>query len=293
AVPFLLRMPRPLAFLVGALVFAPVLDGFASGQNALFTLLLFALGFHCWTAGRGWMAGGVLALIAVHKPHLLIGPGLLFLLDLRRDARPLIALVLGVAVIAGLDLLVFPDETWAFIDWGRSVVAGRAPVWSQLRPGGEMTVSAFFQLLLPAAPGPARALTWGTHGFALLAFVGLHRRLKPQRDRSRAPSPWADRTMFAAAALLSLWLAPHAHLYEWTLLLVPAGLLWRDDQQRACLLPVFLVFAALTPLCVRLARLQLTAFEAAVHPSLPLLLLASLSIAFAARARLQRIRARS
>jgi hypothetical protein len=197
AVPFLLGVQRAstLPFVIATLVFAPVLDGFASGQNALFTLALFAFGFRLWAAGRSWWAGLVLALVAIHKPHLLLGPAVLFLLEVRRDPRPLLSLLLGMGVIAGVDLLIFPDETRAFLAWGGSVVSGRAPVWSQLRPGGEMTVGAFFQLLLSNSPAAAHWLTWITQGLAIGAFVVLHRRLRALATVRRPP--WTDRIAFA------------------------------------------------------------------------------------------------
>ncbi|HEY0705452.1 MAG TPA: glycosyltransferase family 87 protein [Polyangia bacterium] len=279
---FLLGGRRPWATLAAALVFAPVVDGFASGQNALFTLCLFALGFHFWTRGRGWWAGIAMAMVAIHKPHLLTGPALLFLLEAREDRRPLWGLLLGCAAIVSIDLFVYPTESGAFLSWGSSVLAGEAPIWSQLRPGGEFTVGAFFQLLLPTVPSVARGLAWTTQLLAIAAFVIWHRRL---RGVSAARVPFNDRTLFAGVAVLTLWLTPHAHLYEWTLLVLPACLLWKEEAQRGKLAAIFLVFVALTPVCVRVARWQLSELGFALHPSLPLLLLAGAAIVFTARVR--------
>src|SRR4051812_24325688 len=78
AVPWLLGARRPLKTAAMSLAFVPVLEGLAAGQNALFTLFLFSLGFHLWRRGRDGAAGLVLGLMALYKPHLLVGVGVLF-----------------------------------------------------------------------------------------------------------------------------------------------------------------------------------------------------------------------
>jgi hypothetical protein len=276
AVPRLLGVARPLRCAGTMLAFVPVLDGFAAGQNALFTLFLFALSFWCWRRGRGFAAGLALGAVAIYKPHLIVGPAVLYLLEARRDVRPLLGLGLVVGGLLALDLWLFPAQSRAFVAWGSNVVVGREPLWARLRPGGEFTVTAFFALSLPGAPLAARLLTTLTGLGAVITFGLVHRRLRLRTVRSPVR---IDRGLFACATLLTLWLAPHAHLYEWTLLLLPAILFWRDrGSADETLRRTFALTALLAPLCVRLARAQLGAMGMAIHPALPILLLGSIVV---------------
>jgi alpha-1,2-mannosyltransferase len=276
AVPRLLGAPHPLRASVLTLAFVPVFDGFAAGQNAIASLFLFALALHCWQRDRGWLAGIALGLVAVWKPQLVVGVVLLFLLDVRRDPRPLAGVTLVLVSLAAIDLLWLPAQTAHFLAWGTSVVAGDEPLWRNLRPGGELTVVAFFELLLPQAPRAAHHLAWLCQLGALVAFVLTHRHVRGRAAGHPLPSRRDDRILFACAALLTLWLTPHALLYEWTLLVLPAMVLWVEQPRvRAPLLRVFALLAVVTPLSLRLARVQLGLFGMAVHPAVPLLLAGS------------------
>ena len=276
AVPRLLGAARPLRCAGTMLAFVPVLDGFAAGQNALFTLFLFALSFWCWRRGRGLLAGLALGAVAIYKPHMIVGPAVLYLLEARRDVRPLLGLGLVVIGLLALDLGLFPAQTRAFLSWGSNVVVGREPLWARLRPGGEFTATAFFALSLPWAPLAARLLATLTGLGAVITFGMVHRRLRLRTVRSPVR---IDRGLFACATLLTLWLAPHAHLYEWTLLLLPAILFWKDrGDADESLRRTFALTALLAPLCVRLARAQLGWLGVAIHPAVPILLLGSVVV---------------
>ena len=273
-VPRLLGAPHPIRASVLTLSFLPVFDGFAAGQNAICSLFLFALALDRWQRGRGWQAGLVLGLVAVYKPHLVAGVALLFLLDARRDPRPLCALVLVLLAFVVVDLVWFPTQTAHFLAWGTAVVAGDEPLWTQLRPGGELTLVAFLELLLPQAPRAVRHLAWAGQLGAVIVFVATHHHL-----RSRAaglPCRRDDRILYACATLLTLWLTPHALLYEWTLLVLPAVVLWVEHPRvRTPLLRVFALIAVVAPLSLRLARAQIDGLGMAVHPAIPMLLLGS------------------
>src|SRR6185369_13722548 len=138
---------------------------------------------HLWQRDRGWLAGITLGLVAVWKPQLVAGVALLFLLEVRRDPRPLAGLALVLVPLAAIDLLWLPTQTAHFLAWGTSVVAGDEPLWRNLRPGGELTVVAFFELLLPQAPRAARHLAWLCQLGALVAFVLTHRHVRGRAAR--------------------------------------------------------------------------------------------------------------
>jgi hypothetical protein len=272
-VPRLLGFRKWLPTAMTCLAFVPVADGFAAGQNALFTLLLLALSFHLWQRDHGWLAGVALGLIASYKPQLILGPALYFLLEVRRDPRPLLGLAAMLGLYLAIDVIWFPAESARFLAWGGAVTAGQEPLWRHLRPGGELTVLGFFQLALPFAPRLAIAATFVVQLAAVLGFILLYRRLRHPKDApfGRPLTPRSDRALFALATLLSLWLTPHALLYEWTLLILPALLLVSDHGGDARFKLALVVLGLGVPIAVRIARAEWDHFGWALHPALPLL----------------------
>ena len=81
-----------------------------------------------------------------------------------------------------------------------------------------------------------------------------------------------SRFAFSAAVLLTLWISPYAMVYDWSILLIPATLLWRHvptDQPRWRVLfaAVWLVSLVSGPL----VRGQLAVVPIAVQVSVPVL----------------------
>lgn len=290
-VPRLVGARRPLWATALLLAFAPVCDGFLAGQNAIFTLFLFAASFFFWQRDRGYLAGVALGLVAVYKPHLVPGPALLYLLESRRDVRPIVGLGLVVIGLVAIDIVFFPDATRRFLAWGEDVTTGRAPLWDRLRPGGEMTVIGFLQnLRAPLVLSPRITLV-ATVVFSVAAcagFVVVHRRLRGSREGFGGPAtPRDDRLVFALATLVTLWLTPHAHLYEWTLMALPALLVSVDHAGSRALLFAFVTLMLAVPFSVRIARAELAHFGTALHPAVPLLLWATVIVILIALGRLQ------
>jgi hypothetical protein len=138
---------------LAVLGFYPVFDGICAGQNVFLTLLLLSAALRLWQTQRPYLAGVAAGAVAAWKPHLLAGIGLLWLLEARRDPRPLLGLVAAVAALAAIDLAFLRAATRTYVAWMTGVLGGE-PLWARLRPGGVHRV-------LAADPGVAPARVRG------------------------------------------------------------------------------------------------------------------------------------
>jgi hypothetical protein len=124
------------------------------------------------------------------------------------------------------------------------------------------TVWGFWRLLLPGAPAWADALYWLGVVLGVAGFLIFWRRHRDRSDFS-----------FAAAICVTLWITPHAMIYDWTLLLIPAVLLWQElPERRNDWRIVFAVVWIAAFVSGPLTRLQLRWLPAAIQVSVPALL---------------------
>jgi hypothetical protein len=264
---------------LAAFGFYPVFDGFGVGQNVFVTLFLFAAAVRLWRAGHGFRAGLVAGLVAAYKPHLLCGVSLLWLLEARRDGRALLGLVCTVGALAAIDVCFLWQPSVVYAGRMIGVLIGQQPLWPGITAGGEFTVGQLFDLLFPHSAGLAGALTAVTLVAGALVFARFWSRHR------------ADRSLTCAGAMvLTLWIIPHAHRYEWTLLVLPGLLFWYElPAARPRLLALYAGFYLVAALAIRLTRLQLEAFGVALHPAAPMLALGAAVILAASAARLHRL----
>ncbi|MFK7801282.1 MAG: glycosyltransferase family 87 protein [Anaerolineae bacterium] len=198
-----------------ALTFVPVFSAISFGQNAFVSLFLLTAVYALWTRDKRWVAGFLLAFL-LYKPQLVLGVGFLWLLNWRKDWQALGGFAIGVMFLAGLMGILMPEATAAYFVFSRDVLPnlaewGKFPVWHMHHPRG------FLQLLLPATV--ADVLWVGSSLFGVWLFWRLWQR---EENHVEQQSFW-----FAGAILLTLWTTPHAMIYDWTLLLLPAVLLWQ------------------------------------------------------------------
>ncbi len=199
------------SWFVWALCFYPVFAAISFGQNSLFSLAFLALTFALLQRDRRFLAGMVAGLL-MFKPQLLVGVGLLWTLDIRRSWKAL----LGVAATGGLLLaataLFIPGAGRRFVeDLGPILRMHSTAALHQLH-----STQGFWILLLPDYAEAAKLLSVVSSLFGVAALVLVWRRFR--EDGS---------ILFAAAVLLTLWISPYAMIYDWSILLVPASLLWR------------------------------------------------------------------
>jgi alpha-1,2-mannosyltransferase len=197
-----------------SLTWFPIFATISFGQNSLLSLLLFCLVFWLWRKDRLWMAGLVASLL-LFKPQWVIGLGVLWLLEWRRSVSALLGLLTGGVLLGLLAFWQLPSASLAYVDLTRSVL----PAW-QTQPGYQLyhlhTVRGFWLLLLPQHHGWANMLTFLAIAIGLFGFVLFWRRYRNQRA-----------LLFAGTICLTLWINPHAMIYDWTILLIPALLLWQ------------------------------------------------------------------
>jgi len=255
-----IRGPRwPFAW---SLTWFPVFAAIGFGQTSFLSLTLLSLTYWLWRKERLWAAGLVSSLL-MYKPQLAIGVGLLWLLEWRREMPALIGLVLGSSILACLSFWQLPAASWAYLDFARTTLPN-LPAWFDFPLWHLHTVRGFWRLLLPQYPAWADGLTLLVATVGVLGFVLFWRRYRSQHA-----------LLFAGAICLTLWVTPHAMIYDWTLLLIPAVLLWRQaphlrEEWKTLFAWVWLV--ALVSGQLTYAQLKVLPF--AVQISVPVLLLA-------------------
>lgn len=235
----LVQPDRPWRTVLRALTFYPVFATVSFGQNSLLSLGVFAAVYRLAAGGRPFAAGLVAGLLWF-KPPLLLGLFVWWGLNPVRHARSWAGVIVMGAVLAAVGWLAVPDGSRAFVETLASNVGyGGENGWNKQSP------RAFWTLLLPDAPTP---VTWALTGATAAAGLGVAAWVA-----RRTGAPVA--VMFPVAVFLSLWLSPHALIYEWAVLVPAAVVLWRRFPGRRdawlCLLAVaWLVLMVSTPLAL-------------------------------------------
>ncbi|HDQ34974.1 MAG TPA: DUF2029 domain-containing protein [Chloroflexi bacterium] len=191
----------------------PVFTAVSYGQNSLLSLLLLTATYRLWRDERPWLAGLVCSGL-VYKPQLTLGIGLLWLLGWRKNWRALLGFGMGSLTLAALSFAFLPEASWAYVAFARNVMP-ILPSWAQFPLWHLHTVRGFWQLLLPTQPAWADVLSVVVGAVGVVGFLHFWR-----RERQNCP------LLFAGAVGLTFWVTPHAMIYDWVLLLIPAVLLW-------------------------------------------------------------------
>lgn len=255
----LLGVAAPARAWLWALTFFPVFAVISFGQNALLSLLLFSVVYRLWTAKRPFLAGLACSL-TLYKPQLCLGVTLLWLINWRRDWWVLVGLGVGGAALAASCFLLLPEASWAYVDFARTVLPD-LPHWQEFPLWHLHTVRGFWRLLLPAWPRLGDGLTLIAAGFGVWGFVRWERRFREQLP-----------LVFGGAMALTLWLTPHAMIYDWALLLIPALALWEAlPQNRDRWRPLLAVLWIAALLSGPLTVVQLRLLPVAVQVSVPFL----------------------
>ncbi|MFZ6027522.1 MAG: glycosyltransferase family 87 protein [Chloroflexota bacterium] len=241
----------------------PIFAAISFGQNSLLSLGILSLVYVLWRKGLLWQAGLVASLV-LYKPQLALGIGLLWLLEWRRDWKALAGLTLGGATLAALCFLLLPDASLAYIQFARTVLPD-LPSWESFPLWHLHTPRGFFRLLFPdTVPGfkwLADGLTILLTIFGIWTFYRLWKNLRTEYD-----------ILFGAAICLTLWITPHAMIYDWAILLIPAVLLWRRRPGlRRLLRPLFAFLWLAAFLSSALTAVQLRFLPLAVQISIPVL----------------------
>jgi len=132
------------------------------------------------------------------------------------------------------------------------------PLWHAHTP------REFWLLMMPRIPALSDALALLSTGTGIAVFILFWRKLRCE-----------PALLFTGAICLTLWITPHSMIYDWSILLIPAVLLW---EKRPALRKLWKVLFALiwgaTLLSGPLTLAQLKILPFAVQVSIPLLLFA-------------------
>jgi len=204
---------RPWRRFGWALVWFPVFASISFGQNSLLSLGILSLTYFLWCRDRRWLAGLACSLV-LYKPQLAFGVGFLWLLQWRRDWQALAGLAVGGALLAGLSFGFLPESSRVYLELSHNVLPGILrqegfPFWHAHTP------RAFWLLLMPGIPALSEALALLTAVTGIVVYFFYWRKLR-----------FEPALLFAGAICLTLWITPHAMIYDWTLLLIPAILFW-------------------------------------------------------------------
>jgi hypothetical protein len=242
----LLRPERPARAFGWTLAFYPVFAAVSFGQNTFLSLAIFAAVYRLLESGRAFSAGLAAGLLWF-KPQLLIGLFIWWAFSPRRYLRAWLGVGVSGAILAGISWLVLPDASRAFVETLKTNVGFRGfGLWNSQSP------KAFFEMLLPGRP----ELFWPLTLAVAAGSVAVAWRV------SRATGARVA-SMFPVAVFLSLWVSPHALIYEWTLLAAACIVLWKEHPAKRdawlCLFALgWVALAVSTPLAYLQRHLPVT-----------------------------------
>jgi hypothetical protein len=250
---------RPWRRFGWALVWFPVFASISFGQNSLLSLGILSLTYFLWCRDRRFLAGLACSMV-LYKPQLALGVGFLWLLDWRRDWQALAGLAVGGALLAGVSFGLLPESSRTYMDLSLKVLPGILrqegfPFWHAHTP------RAFWLLLMPGIPALSEVLAFVSTVVGMVVFLLFWRRLRNE-----------SALLFAGAICLTLWITPHAMIYDWTILLIPAILFWEKRPDRRGLWKVLFALIWLATLLsgpLTLAQSKILPF--AVQVSIPVL----------------------
>lgn len=248
---------HPISF-IWALSWFPVFANFSFGQNGIVSLFILGLTYALWVKGKHFYSGIIFSLM-LYKPQLATGVILLWLLDYSRSWKSLAGLAVGATGLAGLSYAFMPQATQDYL----VVVQKILPTiddWEGFPHWHSYTLRTFFFLISRNGTLSSMAALLIT-AFAIFIFIKFWR-----INRSDLS------LIFAAAVCLTILAAPHALVYDWTILLLPAIVLWNQHPQMRSFWKVnYSLTWAATYVSSVLTVLQLKFLPLAIQISVPVL----------------------
>jgi alpha-1,2-mannosyltransferase len=263
-----LESRHPFKHFTWALSWFPIFAAISFGQNSILSLAILCLTYMLWHRDRPWAAGLICSLV-LYKPQLALGVGFLWLLEWRRNWKALAGLALGGCLLGGLSLAFMQEASIDYIKFTRTFLPSLLsqkgfPIWHAHTP------RAFWQLLFPGFPG----LVDGLFGLCLVVgivgyFFFWHRlHDKPVNDIISEKKSTST-LLYSGAIVLTLWVSPHAMIYDWAILLIPAILVWQNTS--VDLKGIFALVWVATFLSGSLTIGQLKLLPFAIQISIPIL----------------------
>ncbi len=262
----LIAADQPIKSILWSLTWFPVFAAISFGQNSLLSLFIFSLTYWLWKKDRYFLAGLVGSLL-LYKPQMVLGLGLLWLLEWRKSWKSLLGLGSGGVVLAGLCFWLLPDASWAYLNLVRSYLPGliyqdQFPIWHL------HSLRGFWILLFPGN-------RWLSEGLSLLLSltgIGVYL-LYWHKNRANKS------LLFAGMICLTIWVTPHAMIYDWSILLIPAIIFWQVyPHLKPLLKTMYALIWIATFLSTPLTLAQLKFLPVAIQISIPFLFLVYLTL---------------
>jgi alpha-1,2-mannosyltransferase len=241
-----------------SLTWFPIFAAISFGQNSLLSLLLFSITYWFWRKDKPFLAG-LMSSLLLFKPQMLLGISILWLLDWRKSWKSLIGVSLGGATLASLCFIFLPEASKAYIDLARNfltrmIYQEQFPLWHL------DSLRGFLALLFPGQEWLVEGLSLFLSLVGIIGFIRIWRKYRGQKD-----------LLFASAICLTIWITPHAMIYDWSILLIPAILFWQAyPKLRHFWTPAFSLIWIATFLSGPLTVLQLKILPVAIQVCIPI-----------------------
>jgi alpha-1,2-mannosyltransferase len=242
-----------------SLTWFPIFAAISFGQNSLLSLLLFSITYWFWKNEKPFYAGLITSLL-LFKPQMVLGLCILWILEWRRGWKSLVGLGLGGIILASLCFIFLPDASKAYINLARNVLPGliyqdQFPLWHL------DSLRGFWALLFHRQVWLVEGLSMLLSIVGIIGFILIWRKNRTKKD-----------LLFAFAICLTIWITPHAMIYDWSILLIPAILFWQAYPQLSYFwTPVFGLIWIANFLSGPLTVLQLQILPIAVQIAIPVM----------------------
>jgi alpha-1,2-mannosyltransferase len=244
-----------------SLTWFPIFAAISFGQNSLMSLFLFSLTYWLWRKDK-LLAAGLVSSLLLFKPQMILGIGILWLFDFRKNWKTLLGLSVGGVTLVAVSFWLMPVASKAYFELARDflprlISSEQFPIWHL------HSLRGFWLLLLPGHVSLAESIS------LILSIAGIVTFFYFWRKNRNEPA-----TLFAAAICLTIWISPHAMIYDWSILLIPAVLLWqRHSEKRNLWKPLFASIWIATFISGPFTYIQLKFLPIAIQISIPVLFL--------------------
>jgi hypothetical protein len=236
------------------------------GQNSVIAVLGLSATYLLWKRNYTFLAGLVASLV-LFKPQLIIGVSILWLVRWRKDWKALLGLATGAAVLISLTFILLPEASRQYFQLATDFLPGM--IYQDQFPLYHLhALRGFWALLFPGMDWLAESLS------GLLSLVGLGFFIRfVISKRNHLP------LCFSAAIAFTIFITPHAMIYDWALLIIPAILVWQEMPEHTHYWKViFAIVWLVTLVSGPLTYLQLRVIPAAIQISIPVFLLVLIDV---------------
>jgi alpha-1,2-mannosyltransferase len=256
----LLGVNSPWRTYLWTLCWFPIFAAISFGQNSLLSLLILSLTYLLWRQQRTFLAG-LAASLMLFKPQLIIGLAILWIIRWRKDWKALLGLFTGAGIVGSLTYVFLPQAAADYVELAIDFLPSM--IYTEQFPLYHLhALRGFWILLFPGR------ITFAEIVSVLLSLIGLGFYIRYIINSCNRPA-----ACYAAAISITIFITPHAMIYDWALLLIPAILLWQEfPALKQYWKVIFGILWLVTLLSGPLTYLQLQVFPIALQISVPLYL---------------------